>query len=118
MRMAVLGLDVRFGKEFLESPVIRPRIPRLATFSGWRLLNRARCSRSRTTLAFTERSLSWSIVANFLESPLGAGAALALTPELLRAHQQSAGTLIQRAIPSSGEMLPVISFGRGTAWIG
>ena len=46
-----------------------------------------------------------------MESPLGAGAALALTPELLRALQQSSGKLIQRAIPSSGEMLPVISFG-------
>ncbi|HTF87013.1 MAG TPA: aldo/keto reductase [Planctomycetota bacterium] len=42
---------------------------------------------------------------------LGAGATLALTPELLRALQQSSGKLIQRAIPSSGEKLPVISFG-------
>jgi aryl-alcohol dehydrogenase-like predicted oxidoreductase len=42
---------------------------------------------------------------------LAAGAgALALTPELLRALQQSRSQLIQRAIPSSGEMLPVISF--------
>jgi aryl-alcohol dehydrogenase-like predicted oxidoreductase len=40
----------------------------------------------------------------------GAGAVLALAPEQLRAHQSSAGTLLQRAIPSSGEMLPVISF--------
>jgi aryl-alcohol dehydrogenase-like predicted oxidoreductase len=43
----------------------------------------------------------------------GAGASLALTPELLRALQavqQSQGKLIQRAIPSTGEMLPVISF--------
>ena len=47
----------------------------------------------------------------FLEIAAGAGAALALAPELLRAQQQSAGTLIQRAIPSSGEKLPVISFG-------
>ena len=39
---------------------------------------------------------------------LGAGATLALTPELLRALQQSDVKLIQRAIPSSGEMLPVI----------
>ena len=46
----------------------------------------------------------------FLEIAAGAGAALALAPELLRAHQQSAGTLIQRTIPSSGEKLPVISF--------
>jgi aryl-alcohol dehydrogenase-like predicted oxidoreductase len=38
----------------------------------------------------------------------GAGASLALTPQLLRALQQGAGTLIQRAIPSSGEMLPVV----------
>jgi aryl-alcohol dehydrogenase-like predicted oxidoreductase len=40
----------------------------------------------------------------------GAGAALALTPELLRAFQQPSGQLIRRAIPSSGEMLPVVSF--------
>ena len=39
---------------------------------------------------------------------LGAGATLALTPELLHALQQSGGKLMQRAIPSSGEMLPVI----------
>jgi aryl-alcohol dehydrogenase-like predicted oxidoreductase len=47
----------------------------------------------------------------FLGTSLGAGAALALTPELLRAHQPSAGTLMQRAIPSSGEKIPVVSFG-------
>jgi len=61
----------------------------------------------------------------FLEIAAGAGAALALAPpldaarggpelvegpELLRAHQQSAGPVIQRAIPSTGEKLPVISF--------
>ncbi len=45
----------------------------------------------------------------FLEMTAAAGASLALTPELLRAFQS--GKLIQRAIPSSGEMLPVISFG-------
>ena len=44
----------------------------------------------------------------FLGTSLGAGAALALTPELLRAFQQAGGKLIQRAIPSSGEKLPVI----------
>jgi aryl-alcohol dehydrogenase-like predicted oxidoreductase len=42
---------------------------------------------------------------------LGAGATLALSPALLAALQQSGGKLIERAIPSSGEMLPVISFG-------
>src|SRR5688500_17458535 len=42
---------------------------------------------------------------------LGAGATLALTPELLRALQQSGGKLIQRAIPSTGERLPVIGLG-------
>ena len=53
----------------------------------------------------------------FIGSSLGAGATLALTPDLLRALEQSAGlrqaqagALIQRAIPSSGEMLPAISF--------
>ena len=41
----------------------------------------------------------------------GAGAALAIPPQLLRAmHLQQGGKLMQRAIPSSGEMLPVISF--------
>jgi len=42
-----------------------------------------------------------------------AGATLALTPELLRALQRSQRQLIQRAIPSSGEMLPVIGLSRG-----
>ena len=49
----------------------------------------------------------------FLGITAGAGATLALTPQLLRALQQSGGTLIQRAVPSSGEMLPVIGLGRG-----
>lgn len=44
----------------------------------------------------------------FLGLTAGAGAALALAPELLRAFQQPGGTLIQRAIPSTGEKLPVI----------
>ncbi len=47
----------------------------------------------------------------FLGVTLGAGATLALTPRLLRALQagrQPGGTLIQRAIPSTGEMLPVV----------
>jgi aryl-alcohol dehydrogenase-like predicted oxidoreductase len=44
----------------------------------------------------------------FLGVTAGAGAALALTPEWLRAFQQQSGPLIQRAIPSSGEKLPVI----------
>ena len=45
----------------------------------------------------------------FLGVTLGAGATLSLTPQLLRALQQyQGGKLIQRAIPSTGEMLPVI----------
>jgi aryl-alcohol dehydrogenase-like predicted oxidoreductase len=48
---------------------------------------------------------------DFLGMAAGAGAGLALSPELLRALQlQQTGKLLQRAIPSSGEMLPVISF--------
>jgi aryl-alcohol dehydrogenase-like predicted oxidoreductase len=47
----------------------------------------------------------------FLEIAAGAGATLTLSPQLLRAlEQQQSGKLIQRAIPSTGEMLPVISF--------
>ena len=60
----------------------------------------------------------------FLGTTLGAGAALALNSDLVRAFQQSSGLrqaqavpslsrggkLMQRAIPSSGEMLPVVSF--------
>lgn len=42
----------------------------------------------------------------FLGMAAGASVGLALTP--LRAFQQPVGTLIQRAIPSTGEMLPVI----------
>ena len=49
----------------------------------------------------------------FLGITLGAGATMALTPELLRALQQSGGKLIHRAIPSTGEMLPFIGLGRG-----
>ena len=44
----------------------------------------------------------------FIGRSVSAGAALAFTPELLRALQQSSAQVIQRAIPSSGEMLPVI----------
>ncbi len=44
----------------------------------------------------------------FLGIAAGAGAAVALTPQLLRALRQPGATLIQRAIPSSGEMLPVV----------
>lgn len=44
----------------------------------------------------------------FLGTSFGAGAALALSPDLLSAFQPSGQRLIQRAIPSSGEMLPVI----------
>src|SRR6185503_16981744 len=47
----------------------------------------------------------------FLGITAGAGATLSLSPQLLRALQlQQGGKLLQRAIPSSGEMLPVISF--------
>ena len=45
----------------------------------------------------------------FVGITFGAGAALALTPKLLFAQQP--GKLIQRAIPSSGEKLPVVSYG-------
>src|SRR5262245_50960631 len=48
----------------------------------------------------------------FLGTAAGAGAALALSPELLRAlggFRQTGGKILQRAIPSTGEMLPVIS---------
>src|SRR6187200_2175196 len=47
----------------------------------------------------------------FLGITAGAGASLALSTDLLRAFEQSGGKLIQRAIPSSGEMLPAVSFG-------
>jgi aryl-alcohol dehydrogenase-like predicted oxidoreductase len=44
----------------------------------------------------------------FLGITAGAGATLTLTPQLLRALEQQSGKLIQRAIPSTGEMLPVV----------
>ena len=50
---------------------------------------------------------------SFLGIAAGTSAGLALSPELLRALealQQPGGKLMQRPIPSSGEMLPVISF--------
>jgi aryl-alcohol dehydrogenase-like predicted oxidoreductase len=46
----------------------------------------------------------------FLGTSFAAGASLALTPQLLYALQQSGG-LIQRVIPSSGETVPIVSFG-------
>ena len=46
----------------------------------------------------------------FIGITAGAGASLAFTSDLIRAFEQSPGKLMQRAIPSSGEMLPVISF--------
>ena len=46
----------------------------------------------------------------FVGTTAGAGATLALRPELLLPAFEQARTLIQRAIPSSGEMLPAISF--------
>src|SRR5262245_1081484 len=48
---------------------------------------------------------------DFLGITAAVGATLALPPELLRALQQPGGKLLQRAIPSTGEKLPVISFG-------
>ena len=54
----------------------------------------------------------------FLGIAAGAGAGLALTPQLLRAFHEAGGSLvqqggklIQRAIPSTGEMLPVVGLG-------
>ena len=47
----------------------------------------------------------------FIGITAGAGASLAFTSDLLGAFAQSGQKLMQRAIPSSGEMLPVISFG-------
>ncbi|MHB1327183.1 MAG: aldo/keto reductase [Gemmatimonadales bacterium] len=47
----------------------------------------------------------------FVGTTAGAGAALALTPELLRALEglrQPGGALIQRAIPSTGETVPAV----------
>src|SRR5688500_10754390 len=46
----------------------------------------------------------------FLGIAASAGASLALTPRLLRALQPSGGKVMQRAISSTGELLPVISF--------
>lgn len=51
----------------------------------------------------------------FLEVSLGAGVSFALAPSWLRALESKSGKLHQRAIPSSGEMLPVIGFGARAA---
>lgn len=47
----------------------------------------------------------------FLGLTAGAGATLLLTPALLRGFRESSAKLLQRPIPSTGEMLPVISYG-------
>jgi aryl-alcohol dehydrogenase-like predicted oxidoreductase len=44
----------------------------------------------------------------FVGISVSAGASLVLTPNLLRALQEPAGKIIQRAIPSSGEKLPIV----------
>ena len=70
-------------------------------------------------MAFTPTSPLMMDRRSFLGITAGAGASLALTPELLRALRQSDGTLLQpqagkllqRAIPSTGEKLPVIGLG-------
>jgi aryl-alcohol dehydrogenase-like predicted oxidoreductase len=46
----------------------------------------------------------------FLGITAGVGAAMAFPPELLRVLAQQSGKMIQRAVPSTGEMFPVISF--------
>jgi aryl-alcohol dehydrogenase-like predicted oxidoreductase len=46
----------------------------------------------------------------FLGTTAGAGAAMAFPPELLRVFSQQRGKMIQRAVPSTGEMFPVISY--------
>jgi aryl-alcohol dehydrogenase-like predicted oxidoreductase len=51
---------------------------------------------------------------DFLGITAGAGAALALTPQLLRGLQglqPSRGSLIQRVVPSTGEKVPVVGLG-------
>ena len=45
---------------------------------------------------------------DFFGITLGAGATMTLTPALLRALQRADGKLIERAIPSTGEKLPVV----------
>jgi diketogulonate reductase-like aldo/keto reductase len=47
----------------------------------------------------------------FLGTSLGAGAGLALAPELLLAHQSATGKVMHRVIPSSGETVPILSYG-------
>lgn len=51
---------------------------------------------------------------DFVGLTLAAGAGLALTPQFLRAFEQASARVIQRPIPSTGEMLPVIGLGRGS----
>jgi aryl-alcohol dehydrogenase-like predicted oxidoreductase len=46
----------------------------------------------------------------FIGITAGAGASLALSSDVLSAFEQLTGKIMQRAIPSSGEMLPVVSF--------
>src|SRR3954462_1307644 len=45
---------------------------------------------------------------DFLGLTVSAGATLALAPDLLRALQQPGSKFLQKAIPSTGEKLPVV----------
>jgi aryl-alcohol dehydrogenase-like predicted oxidoreductase len=48
---------------------------------------------------------------DYLKLSLAAGVALAVNPRLLWAHEDQAVSLITRAVPSSGERLPVVGLG-------
>src|SRR5688500_16557051 len=106
------------------------------TLAGWHRLLTRRCSDGLTPVAFYITIRTKSGAANprhfhsssvrrvvpvnpnldplmlnrrkFLGITLSAGAALTLSPELLGALRQAGGKLIERAIPSSGEKLPII----------
>ncbi len=76
-----------------------------------RAFHRCGCALSTTAHPYLEPRMVTR--RDFLGLSLGAGATLSLTPALLRALEQPGATLIQRAIPSTGERLPVIGLGRG-----
>src|SRR5688572_9526873 len=67
-----------------------------------------RVRESRATIREPEPETVMIKRREFLGVTAGAGATLALAPELLRALHHSGETLIQRAVPSSGEKLQVI----------
>jgi aryl-alcohol dehydrogenase-like predicted oxidoreductase len=105
-RAGIVSVRPAWRGRWLKSPQ-QDGFLRTGPVNPWPVRHKERILRHRC-LKLPEGETALISRREFLGTSLGAAAALGFTPELLHALQQSGGQLIQRAIPSSGEMLPVI----------